>query len=784
MALLWQWSGAVTATTAVVAVKTTAAAADVRLQYSLDPAFGTFQETAAQATDSAGGFVTKFSVSGLADGTQYYYRVVEGGAVQSPTGKFKTFPAPNVPATFTVGFASCANTGSNHAVFGHIDARDPLLFVHTGDLHYRDISTNNIALFRTGYDDSVGRAAQNPLFRNRSVVYVWDDHDFGPNNSDKTSASRPAATAAYRENVPHHALPSTNGAIFQSFVLGRARFILTDTRSERDPSTQADSVNKRMFSAEQLAWLQAEMLAAKAAKQFIVWANTIPWIAANSSTADHWGGYSFERQEVADFIAANALGPRIVMLSGDMHALACDSGVNNQWGGFPVLQAAALDATGSSKGGPYSGGAPIQGGGQFGLATITDDGSGAVSVYYEGISNDSVVLTQTSALAVEPYDPSAWATIATLGDVDAYSDTDVEAGVEYEYSLVAFNTEGDSEPSNVVSVTTNAIPEGSFTATATAASTFSGDKVGAGSFAQDATASATLTGDKRASGTFTAEATASATFAGSSEIVVIVDGSFTHTATASATLTGDKRAAGSFTHTATASSTYSGQKRSAGAFTHDATPASTFAGAKRTDGSFSHTATASSTFTGTAQVVVIREGGFTHSATAASTFAGNKRAAVSFTATATGAATFTATKRTAGAFSHSATASATFSGTSEIVVVAEGSFSHSATASSTFGGQKSAAGTISQTATAAASFAGTKTAHGTANTSALAAFAVALQTTRSGAFAHTATASATFDGGARPPGRPGIPATITVRAYNEVTLSARPNNEITLKIVG
>jgi hypothetical protein len=494
MALLWQWSGAVTTTTALVSVKTTAAAADVRLQYSLDPAFGAVQETAAQATDAAGGFVTKFSVSGLAAETQYYYRVVEAGAVQSPTGKFKTFPAPNEPATFTVGFASCANTGSNHAVFGHINARDPLLFVHTGDLHYRNISTNDIALFRTGYDDSVGRAAQNPVFRNRSVVYVWDDHDFGPNNSDKTSASRPAATAAYRENVPHHALPSTNGAVFQSFILGRARFIVTDTRSERDPHTQSDSAAKRIFSPEQLAWLQAEMLAAKAAKQFIVWVNTYPWIAANSSTADHWGGYSFERQEVADFIAANALGPRIVMLSGDMHALACDSGVNNQWGGFPVLQAAALDQTGSSKGGPYSGGAPIQGGGKFGLATITDDGSGAVSVYYEGISNDSVVLTQTSALTVEPYDPSAWATIATLGDVDAYSDTTVEAGVEYEYSLVATNAAGDSDPSNVVSGATASVTEGSFTTTGVAASTYDGRKIASGSISTTGVASATFVG--------------------------------------------------------------------------------------------------------------------------------------------------------------------------------------------------------------------------------------------------------------------------------------------------
>jgi hypothetical protein len=47
---------------------------------------------------------------------------------------------------------------------------------------------------------------------------------------------------------------------------------------------------------------------------------------------------------------------------------------------------------------------------------------------------------------------SEWLTIATLGDVDAYSDTTVEAGVEYEYRIIATNAAGDSDPSNVLSV--------------------------------------------------------------------------------------------------------------------------------------------------------------------------------------------------------------------------------------------------------------------------------------------------------------------------------------------
>jgi hypothetical protein len=64
------------------------------------------------------------------------------------------------------------------------------------------------------------------------------------------------------------------------------------------------------------------------------------------------------------------------MISGDAHMLAIDNGTNSDYAtagsaGFPVMHGAALDRSGSVKGGPYSHGA-YPGGGQFGLMTVTD----------------------------------------------------------------------------------------------------------------------------------------------------------------------------------------------------------------------------------------------------------------------------------------------------------------------------------------------------------------------------------------------------------------------------
>ena len=78
----------------------------------------------------------------------------------------------------------------------------------------------------------------------------------------------------------------------------------------------------------------------------------------------------------------------MVMLSGDMHALAYDDGRNSDYavgGGAPlvVLHAAPLTRLGASKGGPYAAG-PLIGILHYGLLDVTDTGGSTVQVRYSG----------------------------------------------------------------------------------------------------------------------------------------------------------------------------------------------------------------------------------------------------------------------------------------------------------------------------------------------------------------------------------------------------------------
>jgi PKD repeat protein len=392
--VLWSWSGAPTEQGAMVRTRLSAPTPAVRMRVSTDSLFRSYTETGTAAT--GGNDVATFSLAGLASDTRYYYRPVVGDTeFPSMQGAFRTFQPAGSAYSFTFAMGACQRTDSNKAVFDHIRATAPLFWLQTGDIHYRNIAVNDIDQFRFAYNRLHDMSRQAALYRSAAIVHVWDDHDgAGGNDTDRTKAGWPAVKAAYRENVPHYNLvEGPGGAIYHSFVVGRVRFIVSDLRSERSPKAQTDDAAKTMMGATQKQHFKAELAEAKAQGQFVAWLTTLPWIAAPTAGADHWGGYDTERRELAAYIESIGIGPQMFALSGDMHATAIDSGVNNSWGGFPIFNAGPIDQTSSTKGGPYSHGPFTNGtlGEQFGVVSVTDNGGSTIQVTFSGRRNGSAI---------------------------------------------------------------------------------------------------------------------------------------------------------------------------------------------------------------------------------------------------------------------------------------------------------------------------------------------------------------------------------------------------------
>jgi hypothetical protein len=364
----WAWAGGVGQDRATVVAK---ADGPVALRIATDwSAAG--PAPAALAPDSDG--IVRLSVEGLRPGTAYAWGVAGAAA---PLGSFSTLPPAGTPASFTLAFGSCSKEPES-PVFASIAAQRPLFFLCPGDLHYGDIDTDDAARIRALVTARPAAAAWRQLTAIAPIVYMWDDHDFGGNNSGWGSKAAPAVHAVYRQVVPHHPLagPGPQVPISQAWSVGRVRFVMPDLRSERDRTPGS------LLGDDQRGWIAAEIAAAPASHRLLVLVSSVPWNGAASGGKDRWQSYAAERTWLARLI--KQAGIRACVLAGDAHMAAIDDGANSDFAGgwpMPVFQAAALDMRGSYKGGPYSHGAN-PGTAQFGVMRVEDAGA-ALTVTWE-----------------------------------------------------------------------------------------------------------------------------------------------------------------------------------------------------------------------------------------------------------------------------------------------------------------------------------------------------------------------------------------------------------------
>ena len=358
----------------------------IEVEYSLDPTMKGAARSVAVNASADQDYIVRIPLQGLAPATAYSYRVLLDGKpdryARSPR-VFRTLPTGNAP--LRLAFGSCARRilDGRQPIFEAIAAAKPDGFFWVGDHVYID----SLAPMAFEYEYQLQRSVPSAQAMLGSVPQwaIWDDHDYGLNNGDRTSPVRELGLATFKKYWanPAYGLPEAPGVFFRKRMAQVECFFL-DGRTYRDPSDQPDGSSKTQLGTVQKAWLKQALRESDATFKLLISGGG--WATNGGDKFDEsWGAYRHERDELFDFIRDESIAG-VVLLSGDVHRGELNLVPRRAKGGYdltelvssPLAQptrSADADLQAESRLRP-----PYDGGSNFGLLEFDADGGLALNL--------------------------------------------------------------------------------------------------------------------------------------------------------------------------------------------------------------------------------------------------------------------------------------------------------------------------------------------------------------------------------------------------------------------
>ena len=286
---------------------------------------GASRESTVVRTRADRDYTAVVRATGLAPDTAYTYRLRVDRREQPGRWSFRTFPRTGAPAAVEIGFGACAGyTPWQERMWGRIASYDLPLFLLLGDNVYID-RPKHPALQRYCYYRRQSRPEFRALTAGTSIAAIWDDHDFGDNNSRGGPARfRPAwKTSAWRtfrrnwNNVAYGGGTDRPG-VWHAVSIADVDIFMLDGRYYR---TRPTARTPSMLGPAQRRWLLQALRASTATFKLI--ASPVPFApdakgGRRARRGDAWDGYAEEREALFSAITDHNIGG-VVLLSGDRH---------------------------------------------------------------------------------------------------------------------------------------------------------------------------------------------------------------------------------------------------------------------------------------------------------------------------------------------------------------------------------------------------------------------------------------------------------------------------------
>lgn len=294
-----------------------------------------WSKTAVFQTTSQNARVCEEILKDLQPGTTYEYLIFVNHKKIAPKGEqlFTTRPIwaylkPAPDFSFTIGSCNYINEvstdrsgapyGGDYTILQAIASKQPQFMLWLGDnVYYRESDWTSRSGMIHRYTHSRNIPEASTLLANVPQFAIWDDHDFGPNNSDRSFIHKTISKEVFDlfwANPPQSNL--TLNGIANQFEWSDCQFFLLDNRYNRAPNDRKDGV-RTILGTEQLEWFKDALLTSSATFKFVAiggqFLNSAPVFENYSAN-----GFEKERQQIIEFIYTHQI-KNVIFLTGDRH---------------------------------------------------------------------------------------------------------------------------------------------------------------------------------------------------------------------------------------------------------------------------------------------------------------------------------------------------------------------------------------------------------------------------------------------------------------------------------
>ena len=308
--------------------------ANVHFVYWDSAAPGVRHRTAGAMTTALDAYTTRQIADRVEPGRVYGYDViVNGQRVSRPYPlRFQTqklWQYREEPPAFRIALGSCAYVnepvydrpgapyGGGLEIFTSIARTKPDAMLWLGDnVYLREVDWYSRTGILARYTHSRSIPELQPLLASTHHYATWDDHDFGPNNSDRSWVHKDKSLEAFKLfwGNPSYGVYDEPG-VTTMFQWADVEFFLLDDRYHRSPNNRDRTGPRTMLGEHQLQWIIDALTASTAPFKLVAVGGQM---MSPMAEFENFATYAEERQALIDAITAEKI-PGVVFLSGDRH---------------------------------------------------------------------------------------------------------------------------------------------------------------------------------------------------------------------------------------------------------------------------------------------------------------------------------------------------------------------------------------------------------------------------------------------------------------------------------